>query len=650
MTFNGMKNLVFSRNIFVVLLYRILLVMVLFTICRIGFYLFNYKMFPGVSISQLYTIMKGGLAFDISAVVYINIFFILLHIVPFEIRYKDIYQLILKYIYFITNGLAISMNGMDFVYYRFVDKRATADVFKTFEHETNLVKLFFSFLFDYWPVTLFILFLWFLMVWLYNKVKVEKPESVNKISYYSVNILMIPLVIALVIGAARGGYKHSTRPITISNAARYVDSPRDVAIVLNTPFSLFRTFDKKALVKYNFFDEEKLNSLYNPIHIPLKTNSFTNNNVVIIILESFAREYIGSLNRSLEGSTYTGYTPFIDSLVNVSLTFDVSIANGKKSIDAMPSILASVPSLETPYTISHYANNQINGLPELLKRKGYYSAYFHGAPNGSMGFDSFAKMAGFDDYFGLNEYPEKADFDGMWGVWDEPFFRFFGEKLNSFRQPFIASIFSVSSHHPFKVPEKYSGKFKKGTAPILEVIGYSDFALHEFFKKIAGTSWFNNTLFVITADHTNESVHKEFQNNFGSYSIPIIFFKPGIDMGGIKKCIAQQIDIMPTVLSYLNYDEDYFAFGNNLLDDSYESFAFNTSGSTYHLYMKDHILEMIDNKSIGLFNYKSDIFLQKNLLDKNPGLQHQMEDKLKAIIQCYNCRLIDNEMVINKHP
>jgi phosphoglycerol transferase MdoB-like AlkP superfamily enzyme len=622
--------------------------MFLFSLCRIGFFLFNYRMFPGVTISQLITILKGGLSFDISAVVYINMFFILLHIVPLEVRYKEFYQVILKYIFFITNGIAIAMNGMDFVYYRFVYKRATADVFKTFEHETNLVKLFFRFLFDYWPVTLFTLFAWFLMVYLYNKVKTEKPGPVNKIGYYSVNILMIPLVIALVIGAARGGYKHSTRPITISNAARYVDTPRDVAIVLNTPFSFFRTFDKKALVKYKFFNDDKLNILYNPLHTPLKTKPFTDDNVVIIILESFAREYIGSLNRYLEGGTYQGYTPFIDSLLNVSLSFDVSIANGKKSIDAMPSILASIPSLETPYTISHYANNQINGLPELLKRKGYYSAYFHGAPNGSMGFDSFAKMVGFDEYFGLNQYPEKADFDGIWGVWDEPFFKFFAAKMNSLKQPFLASIFSVSSHHPFKVPEKYKGKFKKGSAPILEVVGYTDFALHEFFDEISKSPWFKNTLFVITADHTNESIHKEFQNNFGSYSIPIIFFKPGSDLIGIKKRIAQQIDIMPTVLSYLNYDEEYIAFGNNLLDDSYESFAFNTSGSTYHLYMKDHLLEMIDNKSIGLFNYKDDIFLEKSLIGKNPELQLQMEDKLKAIIQSYNGRLIDNNMVVRK--
>jgi arylsulfatase A-like enzyme len=643
-----MKNWVFSRNIFVVLIYRIFLIMILFSLFRIGFYLFNHKMFPDVSPGQFLTMMKGGLTFDISAVVYVNMLFILLSIIPLEVRYKDVYQEILKYIFYITNGIALAMNGMDFVYYRFVDKRATADVFKTFEHETNNTKLFFRFLWDYWPATLFTFLAWFLMVYFYKKVKVEKPSYVNKIGYYSINIFMIPLVIALVIGAARGGYKHSTRPITISNAARYVETPRDVAIVLNTPFSILRTIGKKALVRYKFYEDKKLNELYNPLHVPIKTKPFTNENVVIIILESFAREYIGSLNPTLEGGTYTGYTPFIDSLVNVSMTFDVSIANGKKSIDAMPSVLASVPSLETPYTISHYANNQINGLAELLKKKGYYSAYFHGAPNGSMGFDSFTKMAGFDDYIGLNQYPNKADFDGIWGVWDEPFFKFFGEKLNTFKQPFLASIFSVSSHHPFKVPEKYAGKFKKGPAPILEVVGYSDYALREFFNHISKTTWFKNTLFVITADHTNESVHKEFQNNFGAYCVPIIFYKPDSNLKGYKHRIAQQIDIMPTILSYLNYDEEFIAFGNNLLDDSYESFAFNTNGDTYNLYMKDHILEMIDNKSVGLYNYKEDLFLENSLIGKEPELEKQMEEKLKAIIQTYNSMLIDNNMVIKK--
>ncbi|OFY57234.1 MAG: hypothetical protein A2V50_00250 [Bacteroidetes bacterium RBG_19FT_COMBO_42_10] len=643
-----MKNWLFSRNTLVVFIYRILLVLFLFSLSRIGFYLFNFKMFPGVTPGEFFSIMKGGLLFDISAVIYINSLFILLHVIPFDIRYNDIYQKVMKYLFFITNGLAFAVNSADFVYFRFVNKRATADVFKTFENETNLINLFFRFLIDYWQVTLFCILIWFLMIYLYNKVKVIKPEPSNRIAYYTLNVLAIPLVAALAIGGVRGGYKHSTRPITISNAARFVENPRNVAIVLNTPFSLLRTSGKKALVRYDFYDSEKLDLLYDPHYIHSGEKPFKKENVVVIILESFAREYIGLLNSDLEGGTYTGYTPFIDSLLRESLTFEVSLCNGRKSIDAMPSILASLPSLETPYIISHYANNQINGLASLLREKGYYTTFFHGAPNGSMGFDSFARMAGFNDYAGLDQYPEKDDFDGMWGVWDEPFFMFFAEKLNSFPEPFLASIFSVSSHHPFEVPEKYRNKFKKGPAPIVEVVGYTDYALKQLFDRISDAPWFNNTLFIITADHTNESIHKEYQNDFGVYSIPIIFYKPGSTLKGMKNRIAQQIDIMPTVLNYLDYDEEFIAFGNDLFDDSYESFAFNTNGSTYHFYMKDHILEMIDNKPAGLYNLKLDRLLQNDVLDKEPELASAMEEKLKAVIQSYNSRMIENDLIIKK--
>lgn len=638
----------FTRNIIAILIFRIVLVLFLFALCRIGFYLFNHKMFPDISPVEFLVIMKGGLVFDISAAVYINMLFILLEIVPFDFRYRKGYESAARVIFFATNGLAIAANCADFIYYRFVFKRVTADVFKTFEHETHMGKMFFKFMADYWIVTVIGVAILALMVIIYNKVKPEKPQPRNRIVYYALNVMFIPVALALIIGGARGGYRHSTRPITISNAARYVRSTQNVPIVLNTPFSLLRTSGKKPLTRYEFFSKEKLDSIYNPHHYPASKEPFNNCNVVVVILESFAREYIGSLSSGLEGGTYKGYTPFIDSLISVSLTFDVSLANGKKSIDAMPSILASVPSLETPYIISHYANNQINGLASLLKTKGYYSAFFHGAPNGSMGFDSFARMAGFDSYFGLDQYPDKSDFDGMWGVWDEPFFKFFAQKMSTFKEPFFTSIFSISSHHPFKVPEKYKDRFKKGPAPIVEVVGYTDFALREFFSEASHEPWFKNTLFVFTADHTNESIHKEFQNNFGSYSIPIIFYKQGSDLRGIKKKIAEQIDIMPTILNYLHYDSEYIAFGNDLLDDSKESYAFNTNGSNYHIYMRDHLLEWMDNKSLGLYNFKADKFLENNLLEKEPDLGSAMAEKMKAIIQSYNSRLLDNNMVVRK--
>jgi len=644
---NGERLFIFQGNVLSALIWRVFISMLLLSLSRVGFYIFNHNMFPGMTFGEFFSALRGGIVFDLSAVVYYNSLFILLQIVPFDIRYNKVYQCVSEWLFYLVNFLMLSMNGADYVYYRFLGKRATAEVFGTFRNETNLVPLFFRFLLDYWPATLFTIFLAILMVFLYRRFRMVKPQPKNRWLYFGLNFLVIPLTIFLAIGAARGGYRHSTRPITISNAARYVCNPQNSGIVINTPFSILRTWGKKELVKYNFFDEEQLKGLFNPHRKPVPESAFHPYNVVIIIMESFGREYIGFYNKDLINGTYRGFTPFLDSLLSESLTYEVSLANGNKSIDAMPSILASLPSLETPYIISHYANNRINGLPSLLKRKGYYTAFFHGAPNGSMGFDAFARMAGFDDYFGKNEYPEGSeDFDGMWGLWDEPFLQFFASKLDNFKKPFAASVFTISSHHPFRVPEKYEGKFSEGPVPICKTISYSDYALRRFFNTVKEKSWFDSTLFVITADHTNEIIFKEYQNTYGHFSVPVIFYMHNSNLKGIKKRIAQQIDIMPSILGFLNYDEEYIAFGNNLFDDKSESFAFNTIGSNYYIFMGDYVLEMIGNKTVSLINYKEDKYFEKNLAGQLPEIQTKMENKLKAVIQEYNRRLIDNDLTV----
>ncbi|MGQ9621410.1 MAG: LTA synthase family protein [Bacteroidales bacterium] len=640
---------VIRGNVIMALIWWLALSMFLLTLSRVGFYVFNHVMFPAIKLKELLSALRGGIVFDLSAVVYYNSLFILLQIIPFDIRYNKVYQNLSKWLFFAVNFLMLSMNGADYVYFRFLGKRATADVFGTFSNETNLVPLFFRFLLDYWPATLYTFFLIGIMVLLYGRFKLVKPRPQNRFLYFGLNFLFIPLVLLFAVGSARGGFRHSTRPITISNAARYVRNPQNVGIVLNTPFSILRTWGKKELIRYNFFNEEELKGIYDPHFKATQHNEFRPLNVVIIIMESFAREYIGFYNKELQGGTYKGFTPFLDSLIAESLTFEVSLANGNKSIDAMPSILASLPSLEEPYIISHYANNTINGLPSLLKRKGYYSAFFHGAPNGSMGFDAFARMAGFDDYFGKNEYPNKdEDFDGIWGLWDEPFLQFFASKLNVFRRPFMVSLFTVSSHHPFKVPEKYEGKFPEGPVPICKTISYSDYALRKFFDAVKDKPWFDTTLFVITADHTNEIIFREYQNAYGHFSVPVIFYSHNSNLKGIKNRIAQQIDIMPSVLRFLNYDEDFIAFGNNLFDESSESFAFNTIGSNYYLFMDDYVLEMIDNKTVSLVNYKKDRYFEKNLAGQLPEIQKKMEEKLRAIIQEYNKRLLDNDLTVKQ--
>jgi phosphoglycerol transferase MdoB-like AlkP superfamily enzyme len=641
-----MKQRAILHHIVFVLAYRILLVMVLFSFCRIGFYLFNHSMFPGISFNQFLRIMKGGILFDLSGVLYINLLIIVLHIIPFDIRYNKHYQALVKYLFFILNGLGLIINCTDFIYYRFIEKRATAEVFATFSNEQNTKFLAFRFMWDYWPVTVLFVFMMIFLIFLFNFLKPVKPVHHGKISYLILDVAILFFISPLVYAGLMGGAKDSTETTTISRAIRYVDNPRDVALVLNTPVSLIKSWNKETLERINYLPEAELVKYYNPHYSSAQPKVFKNYNVIIIILESFSREYIGALNRDLDDGKYSGYTPFIDSLISVSKTFSVSLANGRKSIDGIPSVLASIPAFETPYIISPYSNNRIDGMASLLSQKGYYSAFFHGAPNGSMGFDSFTRMAGFRDYFGKDEYPNNGDFDGVWGIWDEPFFQFFNQKLSGFQQPFFASIFSVSSHHPFQVPGKYKGKFKKGPVPILETIGYTDHSLKEFFESAEKEPWFDNTLFVLTADHTNELFHDSYQNNLGFYSIPIIFYKRGSDLRGIEDKIAQQTDILPTVMNYLGFDKDYVAFGNDLFNDEKDHFAFNSSGSIMQIYKDHYLLQMLGGKSIGLFDYKQDRLITKNLLGKFPGIQDSLELKLKAIIQSYNNRLIDNNMAV----
>src|SRR5690606_8681897 len=103
--------------------------------------------------------------------------------------------------------------------------------------------------------------------------------------------------------------------------------------------------------------------------------------------------------------------------------------------------------------------------------------------------------------YGKKEYKNDADYDGIWGIWHEPFLQFMADKLDEMPQPFFASFFSLSSHHPFKVPAKYKGKFPAGPLPVHEPVGYTDYAMKQCFVKASETEWYRNTLFVRVADH-----------------------------------------------------------------------------------------------------------------------------------------------------
>ncbi|MBN2616182.1 MAG: sulfatase-like hydrolase/transferase [Bacteroidales bacterium] len=638
----------YNINYQIILLYRFLLLMALFTISRLGFYYFNTGHYPDMTFERLMRIMQGGFKFDVTGILYVNVLYILLYHLPFPFRNTKSYSRFLKWWFFISNGIALAANVGDFFYFDFILKRSTADVFM-FAKEGNIVTLFIHFIVDYWQGLVFWLLQMAVLIWGYDKVKLLTEVKPKKLSFYLSAVFWLLISVYFSVIGIRGGFTGTTRPITLGNAGAYTQKPLEMAIVLNTPFSIIRTLNKKPLKEEHYFPDEELKQIYSPIHPAHTSGAFKPLNVVVLIMESFAKEYVGAYNRNLDHGEYRGYTPFLDSLIGKSKCFQYSFANGRKSIDALPSITSSIPSMVNPYVTSVYASNKINSLALTLKKKGYETAFFHGAPNGSMGFDAFMKVAGYDQYYGMTEYGNDDDFDGSWGIWDEEFMQYMADEFGKLKQPFLATFFSVSSHHPFKVPQKYEGAFRKGTLEFHIPIQYSDLALRKFFAKASKEPWFINTLFVLTADHSNHAWHPEYKTSIGDFSIPILFYQPADTLlrGVDSTSVAQQIDIMPTILDYLNYDKEYFAFGVDLLDSSATKFAVNYNNSTYQLIQGKYLLQFLNGKTIAVYNYVNDPLLKTNLIGKVHDIQAKTEKMMKAFIQQYNNRMIHNQLVVN---
>ncbi len=573
-----------------------------------------------------------GLRFDITAIVISNILFISLHLFPFSFFYTPVYQSILRVLFVIINSFNLLLNCLDIGLFRFAGKRATADVFRVMGFGNDFVNTVPKTLVDFWYVLLLLIFLVFLLFLLYPRLKSGKSKI-----RISTNLFYVTAIGGLMIIGWRGGIQY--KPINIISASQYGNAKMS-ALILNTPFSFMKTYGRSELTLVHFMDEEQSLQLSPVLHLPETKNTFRKLNVVVIILESFGKEYIGTLNNR------TGYTPFLDSLILKSLCFSNAFANGKRSIEGIPAIVAGIPALSTePFISSSYAGNTLTTLASTLNTKGYYSTFFHGGTNGTMGFDNFSSSSGFNRYFGRKEYNDDHDFDSHWGIYDEPFLQRTIAEMNKTKQPFLSVIFTLSSHHPYSIPDSYNNNFKEGSLPIHRSIQYADHSLRTFFEKASTTSWYDSTLFVITADHTALSENVFYQNRAGIYSIPIIYFSPANILPLMDSTTTQQIDILPSILDFLHYDEPYFSYGESIFNQHGRGFAINFMNDTYQLISGSQSLIMEPQGEYMFYDFKSDTSMSNNLGMETPQSQH-MSEKVKAFVQNYNRTMIENKMTI----
>ena len=627
---------------------------------RVAFFAENWSTFaPYMSWSLFKSMLHGALVFDTSALLYVNSLYLVLMLLPLHLKERAGFHKGLKWLFVVTNALAVAMNLMDAVYFQYTGRRSTVSVFTEFANEGNIASIILTEFVNHWYLVLAFVALVFMLWRCYTKPRLDVYRFGSH--YYISQGIALLVMIPLAIVGIRGSVTAGTRPITISNANEFVNRPVEASVVLNTPFSTIRSIGKKAFVTPDYMTREQMEAIYTPVHDhPAVEGGAPGKNVVILIVESMGKEYIGSLNPNLEdgASSYKGYMPFIDSLLHKSMSFEYSFANGRISMDAMPSILSGLPMMVESIFLTPASLNDVDGISSILDREGYSTAFFHGGHNISMGFSAYAHSIGYQHYYGLDEYCKSPkyggmdDWDGKWAIWDEPFLQFTLDNIGEMKQPFLATMFTASSHHPYNVPEQYRDSLKdEGSQPIHKCVRYTDLALRRFFERASHEPWYQNTIFVLVADHTNQSSHDVYKTDLGLYSIPIIFFTPdgSLEPSHDEAVIAQQTDITPTLLHLLGYNKPYLAFGKDLLgydgDGVLQSWAFNYNAGIYQLVRADGLLLQFDGtKTTAVYRFKTDPLLKENLVGKLPE-QQEMELFLKALIQQYMSRMNENRLL-----
>lgn len=542
----------------------------IYTAGRVLFLALNANRFRDALPAEILTAFVQGLQFDASAIITISSLFILFSLLPMPCYWTRAYQGFLRFLYFVPNAAFLVLQWADLDFYKFTDRRTTVEIL-WMKEEVGRQAL--QLLWNFWHIVTIGLAMTTLLAFVYplpnqnkNARLLPPPAPTSRLW---ARLLAIPVAAVLCAVLIRGSF--SVRPLSSGHAFRY-SIPAVGNLALNSPFVFIKSIQGKMdgettrLVAHFPSDTEARSVVLGdqpspPVH-PARGRP---ENLVLIIVESLSSEYTG-----FENGFADSYTPFLDSLARKGLAFTNHYANSKRSITALPAIIAGIPDwFAGSISTSVYQNNTIYGLGHGLRSAGYSTTFFHGTRNGTMTFDSMSAMAGIENYYALNEYgahPSEDD-DHAWGVFDEPMLQRVAETVSDRERPFAAVVFTLSTHQPFSVPAKYQGKFRKGPQPIHEAVGYTDHAIRRFFETAETKDWFNRTLFVVTGDHTAPvPPRRDYDHVLGGYDVPLLFYRPGRALPTANtRRVAQQTDISPSILDLLGASRrPHFPFGRSL--------------------------------------------------------------------------------------
>ena len=595
---------------------------------KIVFYVTNANLFASPTLLNII----GGIRFDMAIVSLLVLPLCLFILLPLpRTKWVKFIVLTLWYLGIIS---ALILNYIDVQYFRFTAKRLSIDLFFMAGLGNELPALAKAFFIDFWYLILLfaaqIVLLTKATQFLFKKHYASFTLHWKPLMFNGVLLLLFTTVFILIFRGI------GLKPINTIAALNYGEAEQ-ASLILNSPFTVIKSAESTQLHHTAMYSANERNTLlpysksyYNP------TDSILDKNIVLIIVESLSEEYFGILD-----SNGKSFMPFLESLRSKSLQFEYSFANGKRSIDAVPALMASIPSwTSTPYITSSYNTNKIQTLPKILKKYGYISTFFHGGKNGTMGFDAFCTAAGVNDYYGLNEYPNPDHFDGTWGISDLPYLQYVAKEITQTKQPAFHTIFTLSSHHPFKIPAPYNTELPTHTLEIMQSIAYADLSLKAFFESLKEWKEFDKTLFIITGDHTSISNNTTWSQPTNAFKVPIWLYAADIE----AKCMdatINHIDIMPTVVDYLNLPDTVYGMGNSAFEETSTSIQF-LSG-VFYLNQRDTVIAFsYPNFTLPTETFRYNLKQQKKTISKDSLFINS--ELLKVSVDQYYSRLTSNKL------
>ena len=578
--------------------------------------------FPNLTVSDPINYLFHLIRFDLKALaIWYSPLFIFLGVGLFiQIKW---WQFITRITFSLLFLFALVFNLIAVLYFPISKTIVGGELFQLLSGQSLWIVL--GYITEYWYVIILILSI--------NTIILRLFKRLNLIVSKGYRIFLVIFTFLAIGFFARGGV--ALKPLNLMDA--YAELTNEEVTTAITPlYILLESYGKQDIQYEAYFSDVQLNEALSNDKKIYNNLPFNRPNICLILLESFGKEYTG-----INQTSHPSYTPFLDSLMDQSVNFTNAYANGLRSIDAVASCLAGIPCLmKQPFIGSLYTQSDVKTIPKVLKKDGYTTSFFHGADELSMGFKRYLQFQDIDNYYAKQNYPDISDFDGTWGIYDEPFLEYCGKTLSNQKQPWFSGIFTLSSHHPYKIPQRYN-YLPKGTIEIHQSIGYTDHALAQFFKSVQSESWFENTIFIITADHSSLNETPMYRSSLGKYAVPLFIYSPKWLAYREETQVAQHIDIYSTI-RHITSTEGHVSFGNSLLSTRDSQGVVLFDGNIYNYANDSLTIEWNGNKHVRLFNYRSDPAHQNDLSAEQPKLVERMLQELKMYTQKYNYRLLNN--------